>query len=579
MHVYCSKQHANTGNNRFCIQCGESLPLPQGEIISSRYQILRQLGQGGFGRTYLAEDLQLSNQQCVLKEFAPQVENPQDIQKAKELFEREASVLKKLQHSQIPKFHASLQTKFGNKDFFFLVQDYIEGDTYWDLLDQRINQGQTFNEEEVISLLKQMLPILTYLHSRDVIHRDISPDNIILRSYDNKPVLIDFGGVKQLPASQGFWMTQLGANRTLLGKKGYAPEEQLRQGKAFACSDLHSLGVTALVLLTGKEPQELYDSYEGNWRWGTKIKVSPGFETILKKMVAYKPSDRYQKADQIFKDLQKPQQKPTPSIPAVVPPATPSVSPAYITKIKTMIAAPAARIGANPLASKLHGKTQMAVQALPLPIWLRPFAVSLIGTSAIVLVCAGTWAVVNGVVQAVSSISLPSISLPSLPGGNSDSPTGRSDNPKNSVGNIVSRRQQLEIPEAFFNLTVNRIFYAKNPDLNNRSLTANDSDNTLRQEWNSIGEDLLNKLEQANLSSKARRKLGSYSGQDYENWRQRADAGNLGNYTMQKLNSDTNRKFDNLFPGQRRGRLNQQTFGQIWYAIAADKVSKLESNN
>ncbi|BAZ12549.1 serine/threonine protein kinase [Calothrix sp. NIES-4071] len=572
MHIYCSKQHANTTGNRFCIQCGESLPLPQGEIIIGRYKILNQLGQGGFGRTYLAEDLQKSNQQsnqkCVLKEFAPQVEKPEDIRKAKELFEREANVLKKLQHPQIPKFHASLSTKFGQKDFFFLVQDYIEGDTYWDLLDKRLTYGQNgFSEDEVTLLLKQMLPVLSYIHSQDVIHRDISPDNIILRSFDNQPVLIDFGGVKQIPASQGFWMTQMGANRTLLGKKGYAPEEQLRQGKAFPCSDLYSLGVSTLVLISGKEPQNLYDSFQGAWRWGTEIKVSQGLEKILKKMVAYKPSDRYQNAEQVIKDLQK-----------LSPVAVPAVNKVNtnVTKIKTMIAAPARRAG------NLHSRTQMAVQTLPLPMWMRPLAVSAVTTTAIVLVCAGALGIVNAVVKGVSSISLPSISLPSLPslpGGNSDSSSETTkSNSSSGNGNLASRRAALEIPQGFFTQTVNYIFYSRNPDLEGRNLSSGAEDEALRQQWLNIGKELLDKLEQANLSSDARKRLGSYSGQDYQTWKQKAEAGDFGKYTITQLNNDTNRTFDSLFPGQRRGKLNQPTFGQIWYAIAASKVSKLESN-
>jgi serine/threonine-protein kinase len=93
------------------------------------------------------------------------------------------------------------------------------------------------------------------------------PDNLIRRSADSLPVLIDFGGVKQLPVTPVFWFTQLGVIRTRLGKKGYAPEEQLRHGKAFPSSDLYALAVTALVLLTGQEPQALYDSYKGIWLW------------------------------------------------------------------------------------------------------------------------------------------------------------------------------------------------------------------------------------------------------------------------------------------------------------------------
>jgi serine/threonine-protein kinase len=156
-----------------------------GQVINNRYEIGRILGQGGFGRSYLAIDRQKYRKICVLKEFAPQVAKPQDLQKAKELFKREASVLKKIQHDQIPCFHASFQAKIGTKDFFFLVQDYIEGDNYYQLFKQRQSQSKSFSEEEVINLLHNILPVLTYIHSLDIVHRDISPDNLILRKSDN----------------------------------------------------------------------------------------------------------------------------------------------------------------------------------------------------------------------------------------------------------------------------------------------------------------------------------------------------------------------------------------------------------
>mgnify|MGYP001794312856 CR=1 FL=1 len=570
MQVYCTRNHENNSHNRFCTVCGEPLPLPSGEIIIDRYKIVRQLGQGGFGRTYLAEDIKESNRKCVLKEFAPQVEEEKDLHKAKELFEREANVLKQLQHPQIPRLHFSLQVKLRNKDFFFLVQDYVEGENYQDLLDKRLASAECFSEEEVFNLLTQILPVLDYIHSKDVVHRDISPDNLILRT-DNVPILIDFGGVKQLPASQGFWVTKLPGNRTLLGKKGYAPEEQLRQGKAFHSSDLYSLGVTALVLLTGKEPQKLYDSYQGKWRWGEEIKVSPNFEAVLKKMVAYKPSDRYQSAEQVLKDLQSSTGTYTPAK---------KVNP-NISKIHTALVAPGYK-NAGAVATKFHNKTQAFAKVIHLPIWLRPFFVSLVSTSVVVLVFAGTWAVISGVFNAVTSISLPTVSLPklpsvelpSLPGNDNNSETGLSRGETNNIGKIIRRRQQLEIPELFFNRTVNEIFYTQNPQARGRTLSSSAEDESLRKKWYGIAQDLLDKLEKANLSRQTRQKLGSYSGRDYETWKQQTQAREFGNYTIEDLNRDTNRKFDRLFPGERQGKLTQQTFGQIWYAFADEEIRK-----
>ncbi|QMS91059.1 serine/threonine protein kinase [Nostoc edaphicum CCNP1411] len=560
MQLYCSKQHTNNGSNRFCTHCGEPLPLGVGQVVDNRYQIIRQLGQGGFGRTYLAEDINKSHQTCVLKEFAPQVQEHQDLQKAKELFEREANVLKKLQHPQIPRFHASLQVKIGTKDFFFLVQDYVDGDNYYQLLEQRETQGKTFNEEEVITLLQQILPVLSYIHSQDVVHRDISPDNLIWRRSDNLPVLIDFGGVKQLPASQGFWQTKLAENNTLLGKKGYAPEEQLRQGKAFFSSDLYSLAVTTLVLLTGQEPQKLYDSYQGIWGWGKQIRVSPQLEAVLKKMLAYKPSDRYQRAEQILKDL---------------PSSTATKSPGnYITgKIKTMVVAPG-RQRASAIVSRFQSRTQAIAKPISWPVWIRPFVISLGGTAIVGL----TLAAGNAVIRAVTSITIPSISLPEIP--QFPNPIGKpvSDKGKNSnLQEIISRRQQLEITEGFFIPFVDNLFYTKKPELKGRSLTSKPEDAGLRNEWSGIADDLLNKIERANLSTASRRKLGNYSQKDYDTWRRQARSGQLGNYTIDQLTKDTNEKFDRLFPDQQRGKLNQKTFGQIWYAIAADQVSKVQS--
>jgi serine/threonine-protein kinase len=548
MQVYCSKKHANSSTNHFCIHCGEPLSIVVGQVIDNRYRLIRQIGQGGFGRTYLAEDQKKSHQKCVLKEFAPQVTEKQDLQKAKELFEREANVLKKLHHSQIPMFHTSLQVKIGSQDFFFLVQDYIEGDNFDQLLEQRQSQGKTFTEAEIITLLQQILPVLSYIHSLDVVHRDISPDNLIWRRSDNLPVLIDFGGVKQLPASQGFWFTKLGVNHTLLGKKGYAPEEQLRQGKVYFNSDLYSLAVTALVLLTGKEPQKLYDSYQGIWRWGREINVSFQLEAVLKKMLAYKPSDRYQSANQALKDLT--------STSMTQPPVT------HLTKIKTMVVAPGRKAGA--IVSKFHNKTQAVAQKLPLPGWLRPFAVSFGSTAVIVLIGAGSFALVNSLIRGVSSITPPRIPNPL------EQP--QPNNKKVSLTEVLSRRQQLEVPESFLIQTVDNLFHAQKPELNGRSLTSQPEDAALRDEWAAIAGDFLNKIEQANLSTPVRRKLGSYTQRDYQTWRRQARSGQLGNYTASDLNRDTNQKFTQLFPNQDRARLNQQTLGQVWYAIADEQV-------
>jgi serine/threonine-protein kinase len=536
-----------------------------GQVINNRYEIARILGQGGFGRSYLAIDRQKAREKCVLKEFAPQVAKPQDLQKAKELFEREANVLRKINHSQVPSFHESIQAKIGVKDFFFLVQDYVEGANYYQLFEHRQKQGTSFSEEEVINLLHKIIPVLSYIHSLDIVHRDISPDNLILRQSDGLPVLIDFGGVKQLPAYQGFWQTKLVGNGTLLGKKGYAPEEQLLQGKVFKSSDLYSLAVTALVLVTGKEPHLLYDSYNGAWYWGKEIKVSPKLTAVLKKMLAYKPSDRYQTADQVLKDLPAPTSVST-SVSTVINNVNtmqPSVNnkKTYLSRLQTMVASP---------GKKVYRTTHLALQNIPMPVWLRPFAVTFTMTMGVGLIGGGMWALGNFVVRSVTSISLPKIEAPQIPGINNPAGVGKKNR---SIEEVFNRVKELEISQAVFIKTVDERFYGIRPGLGGRVLTDKQEDRVLREQWNSTADELLKKIEQANLSQTARRKIGSYSVEDSQRWDSLAKAGRLGKYSsFRELREETYQTFDPLFPGQEHGKLNQQTFMQLWYAIASDKV-------
>uniref|UniRef100_UPI00187DE39D serine/threonine-protein kinase n=1 Tax=aff. Roholtiella sp. LEGE 12411 TaxID=1828822 RepID=UPI00187DE39D len=314
--LHCSKGHDNSPGSRFCLQCGEQLDTPMnygikaGLTLGDRYVIVRQIGQGGFGRTYLAEDVNRFRELCVLKEFSPQVQTAYVVQKAGELFEREASVLYKLQHPQIPRFRELLRINLQGKEYLFLVQDYVEGQTYNSLLNDRIQQGLRFTEAEGRQLLQQILPVLDYIHSLGVIHRDISPDNLILRNIDQLPVLIDFGGVKQVVATVASQYYQPGEvappSPTLLGKVGFAPPEQMQTGMVSPHSDLYALAVTVLVLLTGKQPQELIDTYTLTWQWRREINLSSNLGQILDKMLSSRPSDRYQSARQVLEALNPP---------------------------------------------------------------------------------------------------------------------------------------------------------------------------------------------------------------------------------------------------------------------------------
>jgi serine/threonine-protein kinase len=269
-----------------------------GALVSNRYFIHQVLGQGGFGRTYLASDQHCFNKACVLKEFLPNLIAEKSVEKSRDLFKREARILYQFAHPQIPKFIAC----FEENGRLFLVQEYVEGKTYSDLLKERLQQyACAFSATEVIQWLKNLLPVLEYIHQHNIIHRDISPDNIILRSDNNLPVLIDFGVGKTV--EQDITKQTYIKQQSVVGKMGYAPHEQICMGQCFPNSDLYALGVTAIVLLTGKTPDILQDRYSLEWEWHKHTKVDCDFAQVMDKMLAHKPKERFQSAKDVLAAL------------------------------------------------------------------------------------------------------------------------------------------------------------------------------------------------------------------------------------------------------------------------------------
>ncbi|HEY9866156.1 MAG TPA: serine/threonine-protein kinase, partial [Candidatus Obscuribacterales bacterium] len=267
--------------------------------------MIKLLGQGGFGRTYLAEDRDKLNEKCVVKQFVPMIQGTAGLQKALELFEREAKQLQQLgHHPQIP----GLSAYFSENNQLYLIQQYIEGET----LEQILQKQGVWTEQQVKELLISLLPVLEFIHQQKVIHRDLKPDNI-MRRRNGEYVLIDFGVAKDLSATVVY--TQIG---TRVGSNGYASREQMQGGEAYAASDLYSLGVTCFYLLTKISPLELWldDGYSWttNWQKYVKQDLSPELNEVLDQLLKKDIGDRYSSADQVLQDLQIPSTpRPTPS--------------------------------------------------------------------------------------------------------------------------------------------------------------------------------------------------------------------------------------------------------------------------
>jgi serine/threonine protein kinase len=258
-------------------------------ILQNRYRVIQVLSdRGGFGITYLAEDTQMpSGRRCVIKQLRPINNDPQLYRTIQERFQREAVILEQLGHNnpQIPDLYAY----FEDNGQFYLVEELIEGLT----LTQKMQQEGKLSESTVKSIITGILPVLEYIHSYRIIHRDIKPDNIILRYGDNLPVLIDFGAVKE---TMGTVMTASGniTSSIVIGTAGFMPSEQSAGRPVFA-SDLYSLGLTAIYLLTGKLPQDLTtDMSTGEILWRQHaLSVGPSFGNILDKVIRSHPRERY----------------------------------------------------------------------------------------------------------------------------------------------------------------------------------------------------------------------------------------------------------------------------------------------
>lgn len=226
-----------------------------GQLFRDRYRILKVLGRGGFGVTFLAQDVALpASPLCVIKQLSPKVRNPLSLERAKVRFRREARILSQLgSHSQIP----MLLDYFTIKGEFFLVQEFVQGDT----LAKEVRRSGTLGELQVKRFLQEILPVIHYIHHHRVIHRDIKPPNIIRCREHQRLVLIDFGAVRECLA--GADETGYRAPTTqFVGTLGFAPPEQLALRPTFA-SDIYALGVTCLYLLTGHSPVEFEEAEAG----------------------------------------------------------------------------------------------------------------------------------------------------------------------------------------------------------------------------------------------------------------------------------------------------------------------------
>jgi len=262
-------------------------------LLNNRFRILKQLASGGFGATYLAEDTHmLSRRHCVVKQLQPDVPNQNCYAIALKKFKEEAILLEQLKHDQIPQLYGY----FEQNGRLFLIQEWIDGPT----LAEKVRALGQLSAADVQQMLLRTLPVLEYLRSFNVIHRDIKPDNVILRQTDSHPVLIDFGSMKQHLQTRISFAERV-VHSVVIGTEGFMAPEQAAQRAVYA-SDLYSLGMSAIYALTAKLPVEMETDYNtGQIRWRQYAPhVSDHLADLLNKATEFNPHDRFKTASEML---------------------------------------------------------------------------------------------------------------------------------------------------------------------------------------------------------------------------------------------------------------------------------------
>jgi serine/threonine protein kinase, bacterial len=276
---HCQHQD-NPPDQLFCVRCGQ--PVQVMKTIRD-YQILKPLGQGGMGTTYLAWS---GRQMLVLKEMNAEVANRA---KAQELFEREAKILKSLNHPGIPRYY----NFFYEEGRRYLAMELVHGRD----LEQFIIQQGPVPLAQAINWMLQLCKILDYIHSQPqpLIHRDVKPANLLISNVEQQIFLLDFGAVKE---SGSIGSTRIGAPDYM------APEQN--QGKPVIQSDLYAIGPTMIFLLTGRNPSSFLEMTPSGFRFDVKAvpTIPPNLERLIQKSTAQRIVDRYANANELAEALE-----------------------------------------------------------------------------------------------------------------------------------------------------------------------------------------------------------------------------------------------------------------------------------
>ena len=519
-----------------------------GDRIGERYRLEAELAFGSQGVLWRASDQLAGEAPVVLRQLAADQTELQERFRA--LWPRLQGVL----HPQVPRFGELIE----HDGALWLVREWQEGRTFAELQEARRERQLVFGAGEVLLLLRQLLPVLTVLHSQQLLHGDLSPANLLRRERDGLPVLLDFGLVRGLAV--------LRDGQGAIGvTPGYGPPELSRGEPAEPWMDLYSLGVVCLVLLSGEGPAQLLDPVSLEWSWPAGLDAEPALRAAVARLVSADPAQRFRSAAAALEVIQQvPMPDSTGPVPRadrtvvlVPPPVEPiPADPAPAgASLPPLPASPAAQSPAQEAAARraaaLRSRQAQKEEEAEGRLW--PVVLALV-VSAVLGTGLGWLLLSRGRVAnptAESALQLPS----SLPPAEVD-----------QRQQLLNRLRALQIDRGWFLRLVDASLLAQYPERGGRLPSDSLDDAPLRKVWNELAEEWLSRVEQLPLELRTR--LGSFTAGD---WRQRQSglvAQGLSPDVVEQLVSGS---AQNLLPGRAVTDIPPEPFRQLWFA-AADKA-------
>ncbi|QEY32479.1 serine/threonine protein kinase [Synechococcus sp. RSCCF101] len=517
-------------------ELGTAPPSPlvrAGSCIGGRFELVAPLGSGGQGQLWRGIDRLASSSSVVLRGL----EDPADQSRLRELW----PALQGLLHPQIPRFGALIEEDAR----LWIVREWQEGRTYAELLQARSERQMVFGAGEVLLLLRQVLPVLSLLHGEGLVHTDLNPSNLLRRERDGLPVLLDVGLLQR----------QDGRAPGRGATAGFAPAAQGRGDALAAWMDLHALGVSALVLLSGDPPQRLLEPTDLSWRLPTGLDGEPRLRDALARLVSERPAERFRSAADALEALE--------AIP--VPDSTGPVARSDRTVPLAPAGAPAAvpdpPAPSQPLPPSPGQRARERDQAAEGRLW--PVVIALL-VSALV----GT-----GLGWLLLSRDQPSAREPRQP--LPERPTPRAETlPPAEVDQrqaLLSRLRALQVDRGWFLSLVDASLMERFPERQGRPPSDSLADAPLRRAWNDLAEEWLARVEQ--LPPELRSRLGSFSDADWQ--KRRADLQEQG-ISAEALAQLVSSSAASILPQRAGGGRPPEPFRQLWTAAAEQRLATVD---